>query len=106
MIGLLMLAAVQQPTSMTGNDLYGFCQQTYVSGSYACLAYVLGARDMHNELVSRGAIRPSFCPGPEVTPSQQKDAVAAFLLRHPEKREQSAPSLVIEAMADSFPCPK
>lgn len=96
-----MLAAMRYGVFMTGNDLYRFCQDR---SRETCMAYVMGAHDMQDEIASTDLISSAFCPGDLTTPTQQMDVVTAFLRDHPEKRDQSAPSLIVEALRAAFPC--
>ena len=103
MIGLLMLIAMRYPVFMTGSQLNALCN---LPSQAACVAYVIGATDMQDEMASAGQIRSAFCFDVDATPARERDAVTSFLRDHPEKLQQSATSLIVESMSAAFPCPK
>jgi hypothetical protein len=45
------------------------------------------------------------CVPPSVVNDQAVDVVTNFLRAHPEDRHHSAVSLVLQALAEAFPCP-
>lgn len=86
-----------------GNELHQWLQENenpngsaFKSGLFS--GYVAGVVDTGYGIL--------FCTPPGVTRGQNSAVVAKYLKNNPEKWNQSADSLVIEAMKEAFPCKK
>lgn len=100
----------------SGNRLYEDCRSEegdFKSG--LCLGYITAVADAHLETVFTMAVaniqrqdvqlRTSFCLRKQVNIGQLRDVVFQYLQRNPSERDKTAASLVIEALAQAFPCP-
>lgn len=80
---------------VTGNDLHEMCREV----DRECKAYIIGVHD------ALAPPRP-YCTPIEVRGSQIQDVVRLYLEAHPEERHRTAPSLIVTALSNGFPCPK
>ena len=81
-----------QAKMTTGNDLKQYCT---VAPNGLCAGYVAGVTE---------ATQALFCFPPGVTKRQIRDVAVTYLNNHPERLHLLAPSLVINAMRNAFPC--
>lgn len=87
--------AYAQGAFVSGDMLYTYCENNPPSAS--CKAYVAGAVD---------TLLPakSFCLGEGVTVGELCDVVFHYLQEHRGDLQQTAFSLVAQALEDKFPC--
>jgi len=83
-----------------GNRLYADCAGNGAGGLY-CIAYIDGIADAmrHDRILGRTACVPEHA-----TAGQLQAVVAQFLKVHPELRHLGGVSLVVDALAEAFPC--
>jgi len=86
-----------------GNELYQWLQESenpsgssFKTGLYS--GYIAGVVDTVDGI--------QFCTTSGVTRGQNSAVVAKYLKNNPEKWSQSADTLVIDAMKQTFPCKK
>ncbi|WP_417766105.1 Rap1a/Tai family immunity protein [Spongiibacter tropicus] len=86
-----------------GNELYQWLLEDenengsrFKSGLYS--GYVNGVVDLGDDIL--------FCTTTGVTRGQFTAVVAKYLKNNPEKWNQSAHSIVVDAMEEAFPCKK
>jgi hypothetical protein len=82
----------------SGNALYVACSHGNV---HFCAGYIAAIDDAARDDALSGH---RACPPPGMPLGQEIDVVKRFLTAHPEKRHFSASSLVIDALAEAFPC--
>ncbi len=86
-----------------GNALYDECRARNASPNLShCYSYLEGVVDT-SELY-RLMVGAPRCVPDHVTAGQIKDIVLNSLRHHPEKRQQDASQLAIEAIATAFKC--
>ena len=90
---------------LTGKDLYADCSKPQGSFSQGfCSGYVSGVVDaIEYYQVSKGAEK-SVCVPKEASIGQVKEIVVRFLTQHPDPRNNTASSLVSDALRNTFPC--
>lgn len=88
---------------LNGNELDAWFHQATATSELSAKGYVLGAFD---ELQYIQATRktcffkvPQHALAPQIT-----DVVKLFLEKHPERRDDSAGSIVFAAVAEAWPC--
>jgi hypothetical protein len=81
--------------SMDGNDLYGFC----ASSASLCGGYIDALGTAYSPLNAYIQCEPQ-----SIANGQAVDVVRRYLATHPEQRYKPAWSLVLVALAESFPC--
>jgi hypothetical protein len=65
----------------------------------------MAAIDLDEDLTARRVIsKPLFCMPEDVPITRVTAVVTAFLKAHPERRNDSAGMLVIDALSAEFPC--
>jgi hypothetical protein len=93
---------------MDGEDLARVCdpgQQGHIFRPGVCSGYIMAAIDLDEDLTARGVItKPLFCMPAEVPISRVTAVVTAYIRAHPERRDDSAGTLVIDALGAEFPC--
>ena len=93
---------------MDGEDLARVCdpaQEGHVFRPGVCSGYIMAAIDLDEDLTARGVIsRPLFCMPEDVPISQVTSVVTGFLKAHPDRREDGAARLVIDALSTKYPC--
>lgn len=95
----MLLVVSQARAGITGNELLGWCEDD----SAECLAYIAGANDMLNVLISTHFIPQKWCAS-GVTLGQIGDAVVTYLRAHPSDLHETASGFVPNALALGFPC--
>ncbi len=86
-----------------GNDLYEDCQQHPSSA----LEYVVGVIDMMLDITRFGnANMFGICLPQNATAGQLSDIACQHLEAEPGNRHYTAPTQVIAALLDEFPCPR
>ena len=101
-------SAADADTGFSGLDLYNFCSANTPEGTALCLAYVGGLSDglfMGRTLADQG-IRACLPENDAINRKQAALIVQKYLADHPEKLAQKAPLLVMDALANAFPCSK
>lgn len=93
---------------MDGENLARVCdpgQAGHVFRPGVCSGYIMAAIDLDETLTTRGIIsKPLFCMPEDVPISRVSTVVTGYLKGHPEKREESAAMLVIDALGSEYPC--
>ena len=102
------LAVSSLPASanyLTGKDLYGDCSKPQGSFSQGfCSGYISGVVDaIEHYQVSKGAEK-IVCVPKEASIGQVKEVVVRYLTQHPDERNNTASSLVWDAVRKAFPC--
>ena len=96
-------ASAQQGTPFyTGNDLWSQCTSNAPFQSGFCAGFVAGIADIlaADPLI----IGQMVCAPLDVTTDQKRDVVKRYLEQHPERWHYAAASLVLDALAEAFPC--
>jgi hypothetical protein len=105
--GFLLLGIADAKADATANQLARACAEypSQTDGSALCLGYISGVLDAYraiNKLLpSSGRL---FCITSSATPEAIVQVVKDDLLRHPEKLSMQAASVVLDAIAEAFPC--
>jgi hypothetical protein len=92
---------------MSGNLLHeDFQKDPSTLGGAAAVMFVIGVHDaLEGVQASNRSIDYCLFEKPKnVTGQQVADVVKLFLAQHPEKRQYSAASLVVEALGGVWPC--
>ena len=84
---------------LSGNGLKQRCSDESVE----CAAYIMGISDAHDYYVHFGGIS-NFCAPMEVTNGQMKAITEKYMEEHPEKLHFAASDIVLNALAEAFPC--
>jgi hypothetical protein len=108
--GVLCLSGLSAALAqwMDGEDLVRVCdpeQQGHVFRPGMCSGYIMAAIDLDEDLTARGVItKPLFCMAEDVAIPQVTAVVTRYIKAHPERRDDSAGMLVIDALGAEFPC--
>ncbi len=71
------------------------------------MAYVQGVFDTHMVLAENEVMpRPFFCAPENATVGQVTSIVTKYMKENPDKWGMSAPTIVMKALHDAFPCGK
>ena len=91
-----------------GENLTRVCdpeQEGHIFRPGVCSGYIMAAIDLDETLTTRGIIRkPLFCMPENVPISRVTTVVTSYLNAHPERRDESAAMLVVDALGAEFPC--
>ena len=93
---------VMRHSYISGNELHMWCQNDNLD---PCAAYILGVTDTVSLNGGTTAGWRVCKPLEGVIIGQVRDIIIAFLKAHPEKRHGGAANLVVQALAEAFPCP-
>lgn len=96
-----ILVASTAGAFQNGNGLLRYCQSG-TEGDNVCIAYIMGVADTFESLRAFNS-RPHCSPS-GVTGKQIRDVVVQYLEKNPARRDETGPSLVIEAMVAAW-CP-
>ena len=88
---------------VSGNEIWDNCQDS--TKLQFCYGYILGVAQTHNVARPMNS-KPFFCIPNEVQEQQVLDVVTSYITNHPERRQWPAPTLVIFALGEKFPCNK
>lgn len=90
---------------LTGKDLYADCSKPQGSFSQGfCSGYISGVVDaIEYYQVGKGAEK-SVCLPKEASIGQVKEIVVRYLTQHPDQRNNTASSLVWDAVRNAYPC--
>ena len=93
---------------MDAEDLGRVCdpeQKGHIFRPGVCSGYIMAAIDLDEYLTGTGVIeKPLFCM-PENVPITQVNAVVTdYIKAHPERKDDSAAMLIIDALGAKFPC--
>lgn len=93
----------------SGEALFDSCtvdrnDKGFFEKSYECVGYVAGAVDAFNTTREVNGLKS--CIPADVTLNQLKGATVDYLRANPDKRAQSASTLVFSATRQAWPCPK
>jgi hypothetical protein len=95
---------------VNGRDLIERCDTEYNPTSKFvlpnCLGYIAGVIDLHENLVRTEGVKPNFCKPERHDLTEMHRVVCEFLKENPNLLINSASDLVIEALAELFPCSK
>lgn len=106
---LFIFSSAIAQAAMDGNALYdaygAYARTTQNSAPQSApnvntgiyVGYVSGASDVFHNL-------ELFCPPVNVKNKQLYDIVGQYLTEHPERRQNTAISLIWEALNEAFPC--
>jgi len=94
---LLAVPMISHAAFMNGNTLLSRMNGDSTDRIVA-IGYVMGVSDATEDIL--------HCSGKSVTSGQSRDVVKKWLEQNPEYRDMAANYLVIQALADAFPCPK
>ena len=93
---------------MDGENLARVCdpgQQGHVFRPGMCSGYIMAAMDLDEDLTARGVItKPLFCMPEDVPISRVTTEVTGYIKQHPDRGNESAGRLVIDALGAAFPC--
>jgi hypothetical protein len=102
-VGLSCLLASEARADFTsGNELWDACQANLATEPIKktfCIAYIVGASETF-----RGLVGGYYCLPGNVPNGQLIEIVQLYLRAHPEKRQDSAPTLIMLAFKDKFRC--
>jgi hypothetical protein len=98
-VGLVDAATASEEAFLSGRDLQELCKGVDAS----CTTYVMGVLDAVNMMESRSGGGSAFC-APEITSDEVTDVVTKHLKRHPARWDSPAATLVVQALAQAFPC--
>jgi len=93
---LLFVPCMASAEFMDGNGLLSRMNDSETVPRVAALGYVQGAADVY--------VGTKICMPKNVTAGQARDVVKQYLEINPEKRHYSADSLVLNALAQVWPC--
>ena len=85
----------------TGNGLLQMCRGPTAVEISGCTEYIVAVVDLMAHFPVNGL---SACPAPTVTGSQVRDVAIQYLKSHREEDQNSAATLVAEAIGRAFPC--
>jgi len=88
----------------SGNDLQTDCQKDSPISQGLCLGYILAASDTF-DLYDEQFPKFKNCTPKSVTAGQLIGVVKNWLADNPQHRHHSAPSLVLKAIKEAWPCP-
>jgi hypothetical protein len=78
-----------------------------VANARMYMTYVQGVFDTHTVLAENDVLsRPFFCTPENATVGQVTAVVTKYLKTNPDKWSMSAPTIVMKALHDAFPCGK
>ena len=93
---------------MDGENLARVCdpaQEGHLFRPGVCSGYIMAAIDLDEDLTARRVIsKPLFCMPEDVPITRVTAVVTGYLKAHPERRNESAGMLVIDALSAEFPC--
>jgi len=96
----------------SGNALLRKCQSTQQVDTMFCIGYILGVVDLIGLI--QGSVDKdgksdwkyhAVCLSSQVERGQMRDVVLKYLVDHPERRDQPAAQLVVEALIRAWACP-
>jgi len=93
----------------SGNRLWDACQANDKANvndavkAIFCTSYILGAAETFQALHEANQVT-YYCVPSGVENGQVEDVVKLYLRDHPETRQKSAPTLVMLALKEKFPC--
>jgi hypothetical protein len=94
--GLLFIPCMASAEFMDGNGLLSKINDVEFLPKMVALGYVQGVADVY--------AGTKICMPKNVTAGQARDVVKQYLEINPEKRHYSADSLVLNALAQVWPC--
>ena len=95
---LSLCASHAGAVGMTGNDLLNYCQSQPGDPQLTyCIGYVVGVFDVFE-------LNSITCPPNGVTNGQKVEIVKKFLKTNPEMTHALAPTLMLDAASQAFPC--
>ena len=94
--GLLFVPCMASAEFMDGNGLLSRMNDSETVPRVAALGYVQGVADVY--------AGTKICMPKNVTAGQARDVAKQYLEINPEKRHYSADSLVLNALAQVWPC--
>ena len=90
----------------SGNELWNACgadEQKEPVKAIFCTSYIIGAGETFQVLQAANRLS-YYCIPDKVTNGQAVDVVKLYLRDHPETRKYHAPTLVMLALKEKFPC--
>ena len=97
-VALLMVPAMAHAEFWTGNDLYNKLSSNEYMDKTQGIGYIQGVYDV--------GVRLYFCPISErsITAGQIRDMMFNWLYQNPQRRHETAYSLVLEVFRQTWPC--
>ncbi len=95
-VGLLFVPCMASAEFLDGNGLLSRMNDSESIPRMVALGYVQGVADVY--------ARVKVCAPQNVTAGQARDVVKQYLELNPERRHYSADSLVVNALAQVWPC--
>lgn len=95
-VGLLFVPCMASAEFLDGNGLLSRINDSETVPRVVALGYVQGVADVY--------ARTKICAPQNITAGQARDVVKQYLELNPEKRHYSADSLVLNALAQVWPC--
>jgi hypothetical protein len=95
-VGLLFVPCIASAEFMDGNGLLSRMNDSETVPRMVALGYVQGVADVF--------ARVKICAPQNVTAGQARDVVKQYLEINPDRRHYSADSLVLNALAQVWPC--
>jgi hypothetical protein len=95
-VGLLFVPCMASAEFLDGNGLLSRMNDSETVPRMVALGYVQGVADVY--------ARVKVCAPQNVTAGQARDVVKQYLEINPERRHYSADSLVVNALAQVWPC--
>jgi hypothetical protein len=92
------LASAQRISPLNGNRLLTLCTSRDAAG---CDAYLSGIADA---ITVQGRAAAAACIPGEVTGTQLREVAVKYIRAHPERLQEKAGHLAVEAFARAFPC--
>ena len=112
-LGVASPALAQREARINGQRLVALCEAKDKTAVEACTAYIDGVADgvaFYQRIMpadgSKGGKLPNYvCIQAAVTGTEMRQTVVAWLKKHPERANQQASGVVINALNDSYLCP-
>ena len=107
---LILLASIffpAQATVLNGQSFLEMCALEAEEGNMQpdnCTGYVLGIYEAYVTFNEWELIADTLCPPENTSTEQMTSSVIAYIKQQPEYEQKNASSMVLNAMADIYPC--
>ena len=89
----------------SGNELLGYCKsEEEGAGGVACISYLMGVVDTHDNISSEGVMDKYFCSPEGVNGGQLSKIVVKYMEENPEQIHYSGTYLTLSALIEAYPC--
>ena len=88
----------------SGEELLEMCESELIAKQNACTGYTTAVLDTHEALVASSRLERGFCVPKGVDPVQLVRVAVKHLTAEPDKLHGSAASLLLNYLAQAFPC--